>query len=445
MLLEPINAISIERICNSDFARYAQQYVDIAQEYRAQILRYGLPTSNQEYLTVNCPKVYELEARGLVVANDRKSLTCGWVSPSCLTCRKGQGTATFSISTQCSRSCFFCFNHNQKGYAELRSSKDDPLASLDELRGQGHKFMDLALTGGEPLLHKEDTEAFFRYARALYPEAYLRLYTSGDYLDEDYLALLRDVGLDEIRISVKLDDEIAVLEHTLDLLELSTSFIPQVMVEMPVMPDTLEHMKALLLALDEIGIDGINLLELCFPEHNAEEFKRRGYELKAEQHRVLYNYLYAGGLPIAGSEEVCLLLLEFALDNKLSMGVHYCSLENKFSGQVNVQNLPYAMRFGYCSFSEKDYFLKSAKVFGANAESFEKTLEQLGVSEYRSDPDDHVLEFSPVYLEQLADYYPDSEIGIGYHIVEQRGASVSLRELRVDYTTPSTFDFDKDI
>ena len=41
---------------------------------------------------------------------------------------------------------------------------------------------------------------------------------------------------------------------------------------------------------------------------------------------VLYDYGYAGGLPLAGSELLCLELLEYALDEGLSLGVHYLSL-----------------------------------------------------------------------------------------------------------------------
>jgi len=44
------------------------------------------------------------------------------------------------------------------------------------------------------------------------------------------------------------------------------------MVEMPVIPGSLEEMKDLLKKLDSLGIFGINLLEFCFPLNNAQVF-----------------------------------------------------------------------------------------------------------------------------------------------------------------------------
>jgi hypothetical protein len=305
--------------------------------------------------------------------------------------------------------------------------------------------VDLALTGGEPLLHKQQTEEFFLAAQRLYPQAYTRLYTSGAFLDEPYLGVLQEAGLDEIRFSVKTDDPPDAQQQVLELIASSKAYIANVVVEMPVMPDELDLMKRLLVKLDGLGIAGINLLELCFPFNNVGEFQRRGYTLKSPPFRVLYNYWYAGGLPMAGSEENCLLLLEFALKAGLKMAVHYCSLENKFSGQVYLQNVPFSEVYDFCAFSPHDHFLKSAKVFGQDVEFVKKALDKAGLKRYRTDPDDPALEFLPAYLESLRPLFPQLELGISYHIVEQRGAESALRELRIDYATPQSIDLKTDI
>jgi pyruvate formate-lyase activating enzyme-like uncharacterized protein len=185
-------------------------------------------------------------------------------------------TATFLVSNQCTRKCFFCFNPNQANFEEFRTAQDDPAGKLVGLYEQGVVYQDLALTGGEPLLHKAETEAFFREAKHVYPDAYTRLYTSGSFLDKEYLGVLQDARLDEIRFSIKTDDSFEEQALTLERIRLSKAYIPNVVVEMPVMPDELELMKGLLLELDSIGIAGINLLELCFPFNNASEFVRRG-------------------------------------------------------------------------------------------------------------------------------------------------------------------------
>ncbi len=78
-------------------------------------------------------------------------------------------------------------------------------------------------------------------------------------------------------------------------------------------------MYQLLTQLDDIGIDGINLLEFCFPLTNSEAYQTRGFMLKNPPYEVYYNYWYAGGLAVAQSELACLRVLKFALENQLSI------------------------------------------------------------------------------------------------------------------------------
>ena len=81
--------------------------------------------------------------------------------------------------------------------------------------------------------------------------------------------------------------------------------IPSVMVEMPVIPGSEQHMHKLFRAFQEVGIDGINLLEFCFPFCNWDEFSKRGFMLKNPPFEVMYDYDYSGGLAVAGSEALC--------------------------------------------------------------------------------------------------------------------------------------------
>jgi pyruvate formate-lyase activating enzyme-like uncharacterized protein len=444
LLLTRITKQNIDGIRNAALRGYAQTYLDIEDDFIAQLESFGLPIAKQPGMGPDDPYVADLAKRhpALSVANDRKSLSAGWISPSCISCRKGVGASTWSISTQCSRSCFFCFNPNQADYARLKLELNDPAKKLACLHAEGIAFHDLALTGGEPLLHKPQTAEFFKAARQLYPHAYTRLYTSGDFLDMGFLDILAKTGLKEIRFSVKTDDAPEAQEATLERIQLARSVLPAVVVEMPVMPDEQAEMRELLLKLDDIGIDGINLLELCFPYNNAAEFKRRGYEIKSRPLRVLYNYQYSGGVPISRSEECCLRLLAFKLERGLRLGVHYCSLENKFSSQVYLQNFGQRKAFGHCSFSDRDYFIKSAKAFGKDAAEAERALDKLGLRRHRRDRSDDgaaVLEFPLTYIERLRAALPNMETAVCYHIAESDGDGHALRELRLDLTTPSSF------
>ena len=336
-MVEDITHDNYNDLPNAAFRRYAKTYAAIEADFHAAVSQFGLEHEPEDGafdrrdLEERAARLSEL---GAVVANDCKSIHTGWISPSCVTCRKGVGTETFLASTQCPRNCYFCFNPNQEDYEHYLNHVNDMASELQQRYDAGMRHTDIAITGGEPLLHREEVIAMLERAAELNPDTYTRLYTSGSGLDAEYARALAATGLNEVRFSVKLDDPDGALRKTLDRMRLCIGLFDSVMVEMPVMPDQVDDMKALLVQLDEIGCTGINLLELCFPFHNAVEFAKRGYRLKAHPYRVLYDYWYSGGLPIAGSKQACLDVLEWAIERDLKMGVHYCSLENKLTGQV---------------------------------------------------------------------------------------------------------------
>jgi pyruvate formate-lyase activating enzyme-like uncharacterized protein len=387
-------------------------------------------------------KIADLRKKGAILRNSDKSIYVNRISPSCIACQTGIGSHTFFISLKCHRDCFYCFNPNQENYEYFRGHTRDTIAELDEMKKANPRMSHLALTGGEPLLYKEETYRFFEHAGELYPNAHSRLYTSGDHIDRPTLEALQKAGLKEIRFSIRIHDLAKGQRRTLDNIALAREYIPSVMVEMPILPDALEEMKQVLVELDRLGIFGINLLELCFPLHNAEVFREKGYKVKARPFRVLYDYWYAGGLPIAGSELACLELMEFALESGLTLGLHYCSLENKHTGQIHRQNKewnpPKRMHF-----SQKDYFLKSARVFGEDVPTVKQLLDQTGCREYVLSEEQKSLEFHPDQVSRLKRL--NIEVGISTNVIELRGGQPVLRELKVDVTTPQMFRLSKDI
>ena len=452
-MVEDITIRTLEGIVNPSFRVYAEIYTGIEAGFRESVLDYGLPFAQEGESIVDestahpslASRVDALAQRGVRVENDCKSLVWNWISPACLTCRKGIGTETFLSSTQCPRNCFFCFNPNQQDYEYYLTHTHDLEAELQERFDAGMRYVDLALTGGEPLLHVDESVAFFERAAELYPQAYTRLYTSGSGFNEQVLERLLAAGLSEIRFSVKMEDSPAHIDATLAKMAMCVGRIPSVMVEMPVMPDQVTQMKELLVRLDELGIEGINLLELCFPLHNAPEFARRGYELKARPYRVLYDYFYAGGLPVDGSETACIELLEFAVERDLRMGVHYCSLENKFTGQVYQQNAHIKVARPWHVMSERDHFLKSAKVFGDDIPMVEAALRAVGERRIDRDRTYDSLEFPLSALPQLAWVAPNVEVAVCLAIAERREQGPVLRELALQKTTPATFDPKRDV
>lgn len=434
-----ITAITPEthhQITNPVFAEYAAMYLRIYQRFMDQVSATGIAIDPQDYGEQVEEKRRQLAAKGAVARNHDRSIYVNAISPACVACRKGIGSATFFVSLRCNRDCFYCFNPNQVDYEHFTTHERDLVAELDEIQAQGQKMDYLALTGGEPLLHKDKAFAFFNRATEQFPDTHKRLYTCGDYVDEDALRELQAAHLEEIRFSIRMHDSKSARRTILDRIALATRYIPTVMVEMPVLPDTLDEMQDILLELNSIGIFGINLLEFCYPLSNAAEFNTRGFQIKNRPFETLYDYWYAGGVPVSRSELVCLDLVDFAIEQGLQLGVHYCSLENKFTGQNFQQNAGYKPP-RTALFSQKDFMLKSAKVFGEDIPPVLKTLEKRGYTDFEFDQRHDCLQFHVNQIRALKKM--DVQIGISTSTLEQRAEGMVERELKIDLTTPRMF------
>jgi hypothetical protein len=126
----------------------------------------------------------------------------------------------------------------------------------------------------------------------------------------------------------------------------------------------------------------------------------------------------------------------------LKLGVHYCSLENKHTGQVYQQNngmsLPRRMYV-----SPRDYFIKTARVFGEDVSLVRQALDRAGYHDYVINDQYNNLEFHVNQIGRLKKL--EVEIGISTSVIEARGSDFVFRELKVDVVTPQTFRLSKDI
>lgn len=437
-----------------DKATYIQTFEESKKAFEEDARRFGLEFEEtaSESRMARLSKAWRKENAGC-------SLRRGWMSPACIACRTGMNTATFFISLRCTRHCYFCFNPNQENYRRYLVEQRDIASELKETHRRGIAYDCLAVTGGEPFLHPDAVLDFLATARELYPHAHKRIYTCGDGLSFDLLRQLRLAGLDELRFSVKLDEGERSVGRTLSIIEQAVAEIPDVMVEMPVIPGTREAMENLLLRLDSLGVRGINLLEFCFPLCNAEEFSKRGFKLRRQPFRILYDYWYAGGLPVAGSERLALELLEFARDRNLSLGVHYCSSDNKNTGQVFQQNIAFfndariQKLWGFLELDTQDYYLKCAKAFGSDARAIAKWLEiacveradelrgidgtqddfafseGLSLSERWRFDDASFVSFPITWLPMVLKAYLDCEFAVAYFMAEHGECGLQIREV----------------
>ena len=403
---------------------YCKIYNDITSNFQQQLKKIGVSLVDQA--NKNTAEVLNVTWR-----NDRKSCIYGQLSPACAACRTGEKSISLYISLMCHRKCYYCFNPNQQYYDVFCQKKKDVVAELVQYASNGKEYDQIALTGGEPLLHKQDSIRFFETARKLYPIAYLRLYTSGDLLDTVTFSAFQQAGLDEIRFSLKLEDTCEERELVYQKIQEAKQFIPHVMVEMPVIPGTLSEMQEILWRLDAMKIDGINLLEFCFPYNRATEFAKRGFGVKYPPFRILYDYDYAGGLPVAGSETEALSLIRFAVNHKLCLGVHYCSLENKQTAQIFECNQSLSDDV-YCYFSPRDFFLKSIKIFGEASLKAAAVLQRCGNIKYRTNRQAHYVEFHPKHLPLVGEAVGAVRVGIAFYVREAGEDGDYLREVAIE-------------
>jgi hypothetical protein len=94
-------------------------------------------------------------------------------------------------------------------------------------------------------------------------------------------------------------------------------------------------------------------------------------------------------------------------------------------------------------FSQKDFFIKTAKVFGDDVRKVKPLLiKGRGVS-LNHNSELNYLEFHPIHISLLKDL--DVEIGLSSSVFEEREDGEVMRELAVDLTTPATFNFSTDV
>lgn len=415
----------------------AQRYVEIYEKFLKAVEDSGVEIAPANDKMKRDTLLKKLEEIGASVKNSGKSIVLNAVSPSCLDCRQGVGSSTYILTLSCNRDCFFCTNKNQMGYEEGINKIFDVVADFRQDFASNNKMTSTALTGGEPLLYPDKCAEFIKAAKKKSKNIQTRIYTNGDLATSEILLLLKNAGLDEIRFGVKQDEEGNISYKILQTIEDAVKYIPRVMVEMPISPGTLESMKDFMIKLDSLNIFGVNILEFLYPWVNPDEYALRKYKISRRPYDVLYGYSYAGGLPVDGSEEECMELLLYCAEKGIKMGMHYCSLQNKLTAQIYQENSSIELR-GTEYFSDKDFFIKSAKGYGNNIQDIKKILDENGCNDYIYNLSEKFIEFSPIYIKCLKNL--DIELGLSYMAADtdEEGRRI-LRELQIDVLRPALF------
>ena len=253
-----------------------------------------------------------LEAEGIKGSLERRTLYTKHLPPGCRGCLGGKGTNAF-VTGLCTRDCFFCFNQKPRtDELVVHGIKlKEPEEAGDVVRR--YSLRSVGVSGGEPTLRPDRLLRLVRTLRALPERVRIDLYTNGDKLTDALLAQLKEAGLDALRFNA------VAREFDLEPIGRALKFFPEAAVEVPVVPDRMPEMEALVLRLDAMGVPYMNIHELFACRENAGRVGEEGYASGGEA---------GSGLlwePVAEGDEAALTLLLFALRRAKDLSVYYCS------------------------------------------------------------------------------------------------------------------------
>ena len=122
--------------------------------------------------------------------------------------KSGVGFINIETSSQCNRACPYCPN------SIYDRRKDNTFFDwavyeriLDDLASIGYARR-ISLVGlNEPLMHVDDFLARLRMIREKLPNAYILIFTNGDYLTKDAFQALEAVGINELKVAMHLSKD----------------------------------------------------------------------------------------------------------------------------------------------------------------------------------------------------------------------------------------------
>jgi pyruvate formate-lyase activating enzyme-like uncharacterized protein len=252
----------------------------------------------------------------------------GSLSPGCRTCIEGTWSCIF-ITGACTRHCFYCPcpQRNRDRHKQPVVPENLSFASVHDYIGYLKKFdfESIAFSGGEPLLVIDTILEYMKEIRRCFGvKHYIWAYTNGDLVTGHKLSLLKEAGLNELRF------DIAANNYDLKAVEKAIEYIDTVSVEIPAIPEDIEHVKSILKDMEKIGVKHLNLHQLMKTEHNFENLNQRGYTPVNEKR-------YPDQTPIMESELAALEILKHAVEIKTDLGVNYCSrcYKSRFQGMAH--------------------------------------------------------------------------------------------------------------
>ena len=229
----------------------------------------------------------------------------------CTICRKG-AKMVLLVTGKCSRRCCYCpLSSEKKGRDVFFANErriDRTAYIIDEARLMNAEGT--GITGGDPLASIDRTvECIKMLKREFGTQHHIHLYTSTT--DARKIAKVASAGLDEIRFHPPLS-----IWANLDRSDYAASVSSSkshglsVGLEIPVMPNRTEQLRAAIQFAENHELDFVNLNELEFSETNWRPLRMLGFDVKDDISSA-----------VKGSEKLGWNLLK----SDVSVPLHYCS------------------------------------------------------------------------------------------------------------------------
>lgn len=288
-----LNKIEVQQIVGwsySEFNWFTEKEARLANKKRDDLLKLIFNKSNHSFF--------------------KNKIYIGNLSPGCLICGSGYWSCLF-INSLCTASCFYCPQ-------DRKIKKERPPLEggiiFDKAENyvnylEKFNFKGVGFSGGETLLVFQKLLTYIKKIKEKFGKKfYVWIYTNGNLATKDRLIRLKKAGLDEIRFNI------STRGYNLQPVELARNIFNTVTVEIPCIPEDYEIVKKTLIIMQKIGVKYLNIHQLFATNYNFKNFINRDY-----------TFLHHGHLPIFESEMVALKLMKFALDNKISLSINYCS------------------------------------------------------------------------------------------------------------------------
>lgn len=269
----------------------------------------------------------QLNIRDLAHYKTEESPYINKISPGCMSCKNGKWLCIY-ITTDCNARCRFCPNPIYKSKkvmidgCDYKGGIEGILSLIKELGIEG-----VSISGGEPMLEYKKVIGFIERIKEEFPYIYTWVYTNGIIGSSQLYKSLALAGLDEIRF------DLAATGYSIKNLESARSSLPNMTIEIPVIPDDLDKIKQCIKTAESIGIDYINLSELMLTPHSIKNIR------PDEKIPVVWDpFELRITVPVYGSRHAAYKLMSYAKDLHYAIGINDCSLYSKLNVQVRGWN-----------------------------------------------------------------------------------------------------------